>query len=64
MLRHFANSVDGRKFVRYWRDMQYGIGCTDGNWSFAFAGDVTTNNALEEYNGRMKDMVFGKGRMP
>ena len=24
---------------------------------------MTTNNALEGYNGRMKDMVFGKGRM-
>ena len=63
MLRHFANSLDGRKFVRYWRNTQYGIGCADGNWAFAFAGDVTTNNALEGYNGRMKDMVFGKGRM-
>ena len=63
LLKHLSSSLDGRRFVRYWKNTQYGVGCADGRWSYAFAGEVTTNNALESYNGRMKDMVFGRGRM-
>ena len=61
-LKHLSKSRDGRTFVRYWNNTQFRLGRADGNWSISGAGDVTTNNALESFNGRMTEMVFGEGR--
>ena len=60
-LREMRKSVDGRVFVRYWRNTHFGLGCCDGNWAFTHAGIQTTNNGLERFNGQMKEMV-GSGR--
>ena len=62
LLDEMSKSRDGRTFVRYWHNTQFGIGCADGNWSISYAGEVTTNNALESFNWRLAEMVFGHGR--
>ena len=62
MLKQMSKSRDGRTFVRYWNNTHFGTGRIDGYWSVSFAGEVTTNNALEGFNGRMADMVFGHGK--
>ena len=62
MLKQLSKSKDGRTFVRYWNNTQFGLGRADGNWSVSFAGEVTTNNALESFNGRLAAMVFGNGK--
>ena len=62
MLKQLSKSNDGRTFVRYWNNTQFGLGRADGHWSVSFAGEVTTNNALEGFNGRLATMVFGNGK--
>ena len=60
LLGDMRRSAQGRVFVRYWGNTQFGLGRCDGNWSHCHhsdGGDQTTNNGLECFNRVMKDMT-------